>query len=75
MFCFAILVPSGSGKTGLLEGTLSPPVSFIMQGEGAFCSFAALWLIFPYHKNRRLGFFMRDSFRTHKATPDSWYVK
>lgn len=54
MFCFPILVPSGSGKTGLLEGTLSAPVSFIIQGGGAF---AALGLIFPYHKNRSLGFF------------------
>lgn len=75
MFCFLILVPSGSGKSGLLEGTLSPSVSFVIQGGGAFCSFVALGLIFPYHKNRSLGFFMRDGFRTHKATPDSWCVK
>lgn len=52
-----------------------PLSSFIIQGGEAFCSFAALGFIFPYHTNRSLGFSMRDSFRTHKATPDSWYMK
>lgn len=57
MFWSPILVASGSGKTDLLKGTLSPPVSFRIQGGGAFYTFAALGLIFPYHKNRSLDFF------------------
>lgn len=72
MFCFLTLVPLGSGKTGLLEAS---PASLIIQGGGAFSSFAALGFIFSYHRNGSLGFFMRGSFRTHMATPDSWYVK
>lgn len=76
MFCLRILILSGSGKAGLPEDILSHPASFVIHIKETLRSTAVPAILTGWFSlsQKKRGYLMRHSIRTHKSSPRSWYV-